>query len=708
MICVPVLLSVLLAASARPSVRLVAVEGNCRIPAATVRHYVSARPGAPCTEESMREDIRRLHALGVFREAEVLVRPAGEGRVDVVYRVRERPWVAGFAIESGSRAMDGRIRDFLRRNGLEPRPAAPYDPAQARRIETAVRRMLREDRHPQAEARILAEGGDKSVKVRLIVQAGPRRAPPRPKGESARFRLESLEAEGDAGAAGAEVRAILASVEVPRLCDDGFLESVRRKLGEALGRNGYALAQVHLLRSDGEGPASVRALFRIHAGDPVLTGRIVFVGNSRVPDRFLRRELRLAEGRVFNTQALDESLMALNRSGLIEEIARDDVRLEYDRESNTVDVIVHVRERGRQGIYATGGTGGYGGPYLGAIYRVFNLLNLGEIISLELDGGAAQSNFLLNFAASRFLGLPASFAFSAFHRVAGLNLGGIVPGASDVVALLRRRSAGFQLAGSYPVGAKSRVTIALGHERSAVEIRDPAGAGTVESPAAGRSGLTPGFVFDSTRGAGAALRGSRLAFDQSWTGGPLLAPLASLEHSFRLETYRNAPGSRGRNALAFRFRGDAVRPIGGRALATDRRLFPGGEVVRGMGGGALAAWAHDEGGVSLIPAGADAWMGFSTEYRVPLRGPWSGVGFFDLGWSRLSAGAEGALVRATSGLLRASAGGDLRLQLPAIETPARLIFAWNPLRLDTVIRSGDRALRLADPRAAVRFVLGDR
>lgn len=231
MICAPVLLSVLPAASARPSVRLVAVEGNCRIPAATVRHYVSARPGAPCNEESMREDIRRLHALGVFREA-----------------------------------------------------------------------------------------------------------------------------EGDAGAAAAEVRAIIASVEVPRLCDDGFLESVRRKLGEALGRNGYALAQVHLIRSDGDEPASVRALFRIYAGDPVLTGRIVFVGNSRVPDRFLRRELRLAEGRLFNTHAQDENLIALNRSGLIEEIARDDVRLEYDRESNTVDVLVHVRERGRQGIYATGGT----------------------------------------------------------------------------------------------------------------------------------------------------------------------------------------------------------------------------------------------------------------------------------------------------------------------------------------------------------------
>lgn len=710
MICAPALLSAMLAAAAQPAVRFVAVEGNRRIPAETVRHYVSARPGAPCNEESMREDIRRLHALGVFREAEVLIRPAGEGRVDVVYRVRELPWVTGLAIESGSHSMDRRIRDFLRRNKLEPHPAAPYDPAQARRIETAVQRMLQADRYPQAEARMVAEGGCDAVRLRLLVRPGLRRGRTHPENEGARFRLESLGIEGDAGAAAAEVREIVAAVKVPRMCDDGFLESVRHKLGEVMGRNGYALAQVRLLRSAGEQQIAVKALFRIHAGDPVLTGRIVFVGNTRVPDRFLRRELRVAEGRVFNSQALDESLIALNRSGLIEEIARNDVRLEYDRENNTVDVIVRVRERGRQGICATGGTGGYGGSYLGALYRVFNLLNLGEILSLELDGGAAQSNFLLNLAASRFLGLPASFAFSAFHRVAGLNLGEIVPGTSDVVALLRRRSAGFHLAGAYPVSAKSRVTLALGYERSVVETRAPSGADTVGSSAARRSVLAPGFVFDSTRGGGPALRGSRLGFDQSWVGGPLVAPLVSLEHWFRLDTYRDAPGSRGRHALAFQFRGDAVRPLGSRELAPDLRLFPGGEVVRGLGNGSLGAWerTNNQSTVSLVPAGADTWIGFSTEYRVPLSGPWSGVGFFDLGWSRLSPGAEDRVLRATSGLVRASAGGELRLQLPVLGEPARLIFAWNPLRLDTLIRSGDQVLRLADPRAAVRFTLGER
>jgi outer membrane protein assembly factor BamA len=40
---------------------------------------------------------------------------------------------------------------------------------------------------------------------------------------------------------------------------------------------------------------TVRARFKIEPGDAVLLGRIDFRGNQRVPDKFLRRELCIAE-----------------------------------------------------------------------------------------------------------------------------------------------------------------------------------------------------------------------------------------------------------------------------------------------------------------------------------------------------------------------------------------------------------------------------
>jgi hypothetical protein len=48
----------------------------------------------------------------------------------------------------------------------------------------------------------------------------------------------------------------------------------------------------------------------------------------------------------------------------------------------------------------------------------------------------------------------------------------------------------------------------------------------------------------------------------------------------------------------------------------------------------------------------------------------------------------------------------LRMQLPLIRQPARVIFAWNPLRLHTLLQTDSAPLRIADPRGAIRFALG--
>jgi hypothetical protein len=117
-------------------------------------------------------------------------------------------------------------------------------------------------------------------------------------------------------------------------------------------------------------------------------------------------------------------------------------------------------------------------------------------------------------------------------------------------------------------------------------------------------------------------------------------------------------------------------------------------------------------GNSLQAAGADTVLGLSTEYRVPIRGPLSGAAFFDLGWTHLNPAAVGQLgigarlINRTNGRLRASLGGELRLQLPMIHQPARLIFSWNPLRLNTFFSSPTSVLRLVEPRTSLRFALG--
>jgi outer membrane protein assembly factor BamA len=138
------------------------------------------------------------------------------------------------------------------------------------------------------------------------------------------------------------------------------------------------------------------------------------------------------------------------------------------------------------------------------------------------------------------------------------------------------------------------------------------------------------------------------------------------------------------------------------------------KIVRGFPRGGMSPWAYQsDPQLAPRPAGADSVLGFSAEYRIPIHGPLSAAAFVDLGWSSLSAKSaaldtSSRLISTTNRLWRASVGGEFRLQLPVIQQPGRLIFSWNPLRLDKLIGGISSPLRLADPRGSIRFALGDR
>ncbi len=147
-----------------------------------------------------------------------------------------------------------------------------------------------------------------------------------------------------------------------------------------------------------------------------------------------------------------QSLARLNGSNLVREMGRTDVVLEMDEVRQELDITFKVKENELRGIYGTGGLAG--GGYLGLVYSFFNLFGIGERIAMELDGGAAQSNLLLNVVGHHFLGSPFTLALSAFHRYTNLNVANIVPDTQDMVGVFRRRSTGLGLSGSYPLTSR--------------------------------------------------------------------------------------------------------------------------------------------------------------------------------------------------------------------------------------------------------------
>ena len=794
-----VLLLVNPGAASSPWIRKIEVEGNLRVPSGSILRAMNSKPNTPLDQTTITGDIHRLHGMQLFRNVEIRALP-GAGGVDVVVHVREWPFISWFSIEGVDDILEVRIHELLRKQGIEVRPAAPYDPVSAARAARVVRSWLLAREYPLAEVGVECEDKGTGAIVRLRIRSGPRLgmgavaftgnnsipsaelrslvrgtrasswwaswykggyyAPERlgadldcirrhyrsqgfarvaigkpvitvqrsgsptysprsvtgrrhalhisiPINEGDVYLLRSVGVEGDARAASHEVALIARTLGHETRYDRESLEIARKKMSEALGRAGYPLARVELEESVDEQALTVRAMYKIDTGDPTLLGRIEFEGNQRVPDKFLRRELRIGEGQVFDSSKVDESIKRLNSSGLIEELRREDVLLRENPAAGTADMTFRVKERPPQGIYGTGGTPGAAGGYLGILYTAFNLLGLGERLSLQLDGGVASSNLLLTLAGQHFLGSPFTLGLSVFDRYSGINVAGIVPDASDLVRLLTDHRKGVRLAGSYSMGARARTGIGLQVDHAALEYGD----GGRSTPRLTHEFSTL-FVYDSTLATGSAGRGFRFAADAALSCRSFLGSAESARASGRITRYLADPWTDGRNSFALDVNLAAIRPTMAGGIAPEKRLHLGGEILRGFRRGGLGSWAFGRDGPAggLKPVGADTAVSVSAEYHVPIAGPLSGVAFVDLGWTRLDSAAISEpglrLVGATNALLRASTGGELRLALPVINQPARLIVAWNPLRLNRILREGASIGRIADRRGLVSFALG--
>lgn len=159
----------------------------------------------------------------------------------------------------------------------------------------------------------------------------------------------------------------------------------------------------------------VNVNIRIDEGKQFRLRRLEFTGNTFTRDRVLRREMLLNEGEIYNQIALERSVLRLNQTQYFDPIDKDkDVEVRTDEENGDVDLILKVKERGRQQIQFNGGVSGLSGSFFGLEYSTNNLLGRGETLALSFGFGNRQKSFQLSFQEPYFRDRPITVGFSLF------------------------------------------------------------------------------------------------------------------------------------------------------------------------------------------------------------------------------------------------------------------------------------------------------
>jgi outer membrane protein insertion porin family len=482
------------------------------------------------------------------------------------------------------------------------------------------------------------------------------------------------------------------NVEEGRPYSSQVIENLRRSWLARIQRqnpkdNAVSFRAVESMSAFDADKQTAHVTFDLSDSQPYVVRRIEFQGLHKFNDRFMRRRIPLREGRPVNDRALEAGLARLARTGYFKPIRREDIHVQMDEVTHTVNVSIEVKEIGQQRASLVGGNGQFGST-LGIMYTVFDLLGREELLSGQLEGGPESLQIVLGLAKEGIFGTRASLAFSVFNNVIRPRFARSAQG-----PFFSSRSQGIAVPWTYRLNNTDSLGVNYTFSRTS----------TAYPPAAlaGAPGVTLGDVRSNTSSSSLGVGwardtgAERVVFANSvsggWLGGGENMVRSSAEYSHIFRDPFFAPAG----AWAFRttfsgtssYRGD---------MPFYARLFSGDELVRGLRPGELGPYAvtaktasSGATAYSASPAGANLVTAASVEYRFPLAGGTEAVGFIDIGSGLLLPNwlgpAKPLLLGATNGVLHGSTGLELRWTVPGVQVPVRAYYALNVLRMNRFI-----------------------
>jgi len=412
-------------------------------------------------------------------------------------------------------------------------------------------------------------------------------------------------------------------------------------------------------------------------GKQYFVRRIEFQGNTKTRDKVIRRELLIDEGQLFNKRAWEVSILRLNQLDYFERIEPDKAaELKRNTREGTVDILLKLKEKGKQSIGLQGGVSGLAGGFLGLTYQTNNFLGVGETLTLSAQFGERQRNFLFGLTEPYLFDRPISSGFTVFLNQYRYNQQQELSILYNQNVSLNpateqnyvQNTAGFTLFGSYPLRRWSFARLGLTYGYTVTNIdaqtetsqilfetlqyRSISGPDALKGIRSSR--ITPTFTYNTIDNPMSPTKGKSLSYSFSFEG--LGGNTKSLTSIFEAKYFR--PVHHNRNVLGLRLLTASTTGYGGQSPPPNQRFFTGGEdSIRGFDIRSISPIAFIPVSTattasysvpntfpvtkntipvpvltySIVYPGGDTQVIANAEYRIPIAGPVSMSLFFDAG-----------------------------------------------------------------------------
>ncbi|HET9372031.1 MAG TPA: outer membrane protein assembly factor BamA, partial [Vicinamibacterales bacterium] len=464
----------------------------------------------------------------------------------------------------------------------------------------------------------------------------------------------------------------------------------------------------------GEHPAIVDINMKFQEGTQFFINRITFHGNTTTLDQVIRREMRIAEGGVFNTLGLRESIRRLNQLGYFKPLENAEAIkvTEVPGQTGRVDVGLTFEEQNRNSISFGAGVSQFDGFFGQLSFQTSNFLGRGETVGISLQRGSQARNYQVSFSEPYLFDRPITAGFDIFRRQ------------FHYIGQYTQDSTGTNTVVGFPIADYTRMFMGYSYEK--VTIRDinplylqeevlasnPFLRDSLLIASGGKrtvSKISPSVVHNTVNQPIFPSAGRRLTADVDFAG---LGGNSNFWQT-RFEAIQFIPFTN-RLSLGMRAEVQYVRPFGSTLnLPIFERYFLGGEYsVRGFDLRTIGP--RDQSGQIVL--GGNKTMLFNAEFNINIAGPVRLLAFYDAGQVRdigenfgwwedvteiippprpvlydplttITLREFGTLppvnqevVIGRRNAFKTSTGLELRFFMPVLNVPFRLIAAYNPQR----------------------------
>lgn len=417
---------------------------------------------------------------------------------------------------------------------------------------------------------------------------------------------------------------------------------------------------------------------RFNEGEIAYVGKLEFKGNTFTKDHVIRREWFLYEGERLNMNALEGCITRMKQLGIVTIEKMPEFKPD-PKNPQKVDIIADVKEINRQMINFNVGYSGYDGWFVALGYSTQNFMGMGENFAINLQSGTRSKQYSLSFTEPYLFNLPASLGLSVQKT------------SLQYPYLYTRKGQGFGISTSFRFWRYYGAS--LGYNYEDIEISDVnealdlynnpyyyyyynEGKRTISS-------LSPTLYYSTVDSPIFPSRGTKYLISYRYSGGFLGGDINL--HKLKLQFVKFAPLWKGRHTFGFQAVYEGLMGFGDSDVPIYEKFFLGGEQsIRGYDIYRLGP--RNENGVVI---GGTKSFYVNAEYQIPINQQFSFIAYYDIG----NTYAQGNPINLNN--FYSSMGLELKVFIPMLNVPFRLIFAYNP-----------RLLKPDDSHFVFRFAVG--